>query len=141
MLPAVFIGVATTMMSWSRLQSDQFATRGNGVAASLGSATSTAHLAGAADDEHAFARTARLRGDARLLLMRQRGTDQERHDLSCEARFEPEGARLILRAFQHFTLALIIARRHRVANFVGPYFCDDALAGGDQSDQLAVDVG
>ena len=73
--------------------------------------------------------------------MRQRVTDQDRHDLCCKSGLEPERPRVVLRAFQHFTLALIIARRHRVANFVRAYLGDDPLTGGDQSEQLAIDFG
>ena len=48
-----------------------------------------AHLSGAADDQDALARAARARRDAPLLLMRQRGVNEELHDLLCELGLEP----------------------------------------------------
>ena len=88
--PATFIGVATTIRSWSSGHSRQSATRGNAIAAGLGSEISMAkplraqevrepgaHLACAAYDEHALAGAAGSRRDAPLLLMRQRRANQE----------------------------------------------------------------
>ena len=98
-----------------------------------------AHLARPADDQHALARPARLRGHARLLLMSQRRPNQEAHDLLRELGLEPAFEGLLARAFQHFALALIIARRNRVLNFVGTDLGHDFLPSGDQADQLSID--
>ena len=58
-----------------------------------------------------------------------------------ELRLEPHGARLRLRAFQHFALPLIIARRHRILDLVGSDLGDDFLPRGHETDQLAIDFG
>ena len=73
--------------------------------------------------------------------MRQRGVNEELHDLLRELGLEPQGARLRRGAFQHLALPLIIARRHRILNLVGSDLGDDFLPGGDETDQLAIDFG
>ena len=100
-----------------------------------------AHLAGAADDQHTLAGAAGPRRHAALLLMRQRCADQEPHDLLRELGLETELARFRLRAFQHFALALIIARRHRILDLVGPDLGDDLLARRHEPNQIAIEFG
>ena len=54
---------------------------------------------------------------------------------------EAELRRLCAGAFQHFLLALIIARGHGMLDLVCTDVGDDALPRGDQLDDLAVHLG
>ena len=59
----------------------------------------------------------------------------------CELGLEPQGTRFRFRAFQDLALPLIIARRHGIQYLVGADLGDDFLPCGDETDQLAVDLG
>ena len=100
-----------------------------------------AHLAGTADDQHALACAAGPGRHASLLLVRQRCANQYFHDLLGELRLEPVSTSLLVRAFQHFALPLIIPRRNGVLDLVSRDLGDDFLTGGNETDQLAIDLG
>ena len=55
-----------------------------------------------------------------------------------EFRFEPQLDRLVMCTFQHFALALIIARRYGVLDLVHADIGDHALTVRNERDQLAV---
>ncbi len=100
-----------------------------------------AHLARAADDQRALAAAVRAGLDTAALLRRQRSRYELAHDALDEIRVEAKGLGLLSRAFQDFALALIIPRRSGVFDLVRTDLGNDALALGEQRDDLAVDRG
>ena len=132
--------------SWSRASVRQSAIRVNGVGSSLGSATSTAkpcELRNCPNQAPIFPAPPmiRTRLPAPLVCAATRvcscWVNEERikqaHDLLRQFRLETEFHRFIAGAFQHFALALIIASRHRVLDFVGTNLRNDFLPGRHQS--------
>ncbi len=91
--------------------------------------------------KRALARAMALGGDARLLLGRKRGADQQPQDLLGDVRRNADPRRVGARAEDHLALAAKIAGRVAGGALGARHLLGQALALGDELDELAVDLG